>query len=152
MEHLPNKDIIQVCIVVRDLDKTLDRYVEIFGVERPKINQVAPYEKAKTTYRGQPSNAQARLCAFQMGSVMLELTEPDGEPSVWQEFLDKHGEGVCYLGMWIGDEEETFHYLQEHGIGVMHTGKTMTGSYTCVDSTDALGVIFNLKYRRPDAQ
>lgn len=151
MKHLANKDIIQVCIVVRDLDSTLDRYVDLFGIERPQINQVAPYDVAGTTFRGKPTNAQARLCSFQMGPIVLELTEPDGQPSVWQEFLDNHGEGVCYLGLWIGDEEETFRFLSSRGIELLHTGKTKTGSYNCVDSAESLGVILNLKYKRPDA-
>lgn len=150
MEHLSNNDVIQVCIIVRNIEKTLDNYVRIFGIDRPKINQVGPYETAKTTYRGKPTNARPFLCSFKMGSIVIELTQPDGQPSVWQEFLDKHGEGVVYIGLWIGDEKETFEYLSKSGIELMHTGKTMTGSYNCVDSAEQLGVILNLKYKRPD--
>lgn len=149
MQHLPNKDIIQICIIVRDIEKALDRYVQIFGIDRPQVKQVQPYDQVKTTYRGQPTNTQVKICSFPMGPVMLELTQPDGQPSVWQEFLDKHGEGVCYIGLWIDDEVSTFQFLQENGIELMHTGQTMTGSYNCIDSAEALGVILNLKYKRP---
>lgn len=149
MDYLKDHDIIQVCIVVKDIEKTLDKYISIFGIERPQIKKVSSYDFAKTTYRGQPSNAQPKLCSFSMGAISLELVEPDNQPSVWREFYDKHGEGVCYLGLWIGDEQETFDFLQVNGISILHTGKTMTGSYNCTDSETELGVIFNLKYKRP---
>ena len=89
----------QVGIVVRDIEKTRRNWAELLGVPEPPIIVTAGFEVAQTQYKGAPSDATAKLCFFNMGQVQIELIEPDGKPSAWQDYLDEHGESVQHIAV-----------------------------------------------------
>src|SRR5512144_2874176 len=91
----------QIGIVVRNIDTSRQAYADVFGVPVPPANLTDPLEQAHTEYRGQPSEARAKLAFFKFGQVSIELIEPVGGPSTWQEFLDTHGEGVHHIAFNI---------------------------------------------------
>jgi 4-hydroxyphenylpyruvate dioxygenase and related hemolysins len=140
------KTICQVAIVVKDIEKTARNYAEIFGLPMPEISLVPPPEETHIQYRGKLTGTRAKICVFQMGPIVLELTEPDGEPSSWREFLDDKGEGVHHIGFVVEDRKAELDFLEQKGIGIRHTGVYPGGSYTFTDSEEQLGVILNLKY------
>ena len=51
----------QVGLVVHDIQKTAQKYCEILGVEMPPILETKGFEISKTTYKGQDSDATAKL-------------------------------------------------------------------------------------------
>lgn len=140
---LPNT-IVQVGLIVRDIEKTAREYCKVFGFEMPAIILTDPYEKAHTTYRGQPSNAQAKLAFFSFGPLSLELIEPVGGPSTWQQFLDEHGEGVHHIAFRIKDTDRVVGQLEEAGIPLDQQGQYTGGMYSYLDSADQLAVILEL--------
>jgi 4-hydroxyphenylpyruvate dioxygenase-like putative hemolysin len=79
-----------------------------------------------------------------MGQVSLELIEPFGGPSIWQEFLDAQGEGVHHIAFQIKGTDEVTTYLEGKGIDVVQQGRYTGGMYTYTDSAPALGVILEL--------
>lgn len=146
MNTIPADTICQIALVVKDIEKTAQNYAKIFGVKMPEINLVPPPEETHIQYRGKPTGTRAKICVFQMGPIVLELTEPDGEPSSWKEFLNTKGEGVHHIGFVVQDREAALNFLDQNGIPVRHTGVYPGGSYTFVDSEKQLGVLLNIKY------
>lgn len=134
----------QVGLIVRDVEKSAEAYSQVFGLPRPNVIITDTVDVAKTTYRGEPTSARAKLAFFDMGQVSLELIEPIGSPSTWQEFLDEHGEGVHHIAFRIKGTDEVVAYLQGQGIEVVQQGHYTGGMYTYVDSAPALGVILEL--------
>ncbi|GFR39044.1 hypothetical protein PRECH8_23400 [Insulibacter thermoxylanivorax] len=57
-------------------------------------------------YNGEVTAARAKLAFFDMGSLQLELIEPDEHPSTWREHLDQHGEGVHHIAFQIQGVQE----------------------------------------------
>ena len=74
----------------------------------------------------------------------LELIEPIGGPSTWQEFLDERGEGVHHIAFFVEDTDQVVALLEGNGIAVVQQGDYTGGRYTYVDSAPALGVILEL--------
>lgn len=138
--------ICQVGLIVNDIESMVQRYSTIFGVDAPPIVETAGFEVTRTTYKGQPSNATAKLAFFDFGQVQIELIEPDRESSVWRDYLDAHGESVHHIAFMVKDTENTVQYLRNHGICVLQQGlySDTTGMYTYMDSMPALGVIIEL--------
>jgi len=134
----------QVGLVVKDVEKSAKAYAELFGTEVPEIIVTDPEEKAHTRYRGEPTQARARLAFFDMGSLSLELIEPVGGPSTWKEFLDEKGEGVHHIAFHIKGTDEVVEGLEEKGIPVVQQGDYTGGRYTYVSSEKALSVIVEL--------
>lgn len=136
--------ITQVGIVVRDIEKSVDLFSRIFGMDKPPISITAEYDKAQTAYMGDPTQAQAKLAFFHMGQVSIELIEPVGGPSTWQAFLDAKGEGVHHIAFRVKDTNEVTAFLGQQGIKVEQHGLYTGGQYTYMDSASQLGVILEL--------
>ena len=84
-EALGTTTITQVGIIVQDIEARSRAWAEVLGLPVPEILITDRYEQAQTEYDGKPSNARAKLAFFHLGQVALELIEPVGEPSTWQD-------------------------------------------------------------------
>jgi catechol 2,3-dioxygenase-like lactoylglutathione lyase family enzyme len=140
------KKVCQIALVVDDIELAAKNYAELFGVPVPDIWSLPPEEEAHTRFRGQPTSTRARLCVFDMGQVVLELTEADSEPSSWKQFRDEHGQGVHHIGFQVKDRQSVIDYFKSKGAGERHYGEYTGGNYTFVDSEKAFGVLINVKY------
>ncbi|MCL5997978.1 MAG: VOC family protein [Chloroflexi bacterium] len=134
----------QIGLVVRDIEKSARAYADVFGVPVPPVNLTDSLEHAHTQYRGQPSEARAKLCFFKCGQVSIELIEPVGAPSTWQEFLDTHGEGVHHIAFEIKGMDEKIIYLTDKGVPLIQRGDYTGGRYAYTDGEPRLGVLLEL--------
>jgi catechol 2,3-dioxygenase-like lactoylglutathione lyase family enzyme len=143
-QALGSNVIVQVGLIVRDVEETARAYADVFGVDVPQWFLTNPEEVAHTRYRGKPTRARAKLAFFDMGSVQLELIEPVGGPSTWQEFLDTHGEGVHHIAFRIKGMSEQVAYLEGKGMPLVQRGDYTGGRYAYMDSTSQLKTILEL--------
>ena len=146
MPPIDGKKICQVAIVVRDIEKTAKSFCEVFGLPMPKIFSIPPVEEAHTEFRGKRTKPRAKLAVFDLGAVVLELTQPDGEPSSWKDFLDTKGEGVHHIGFMVDDLAATLDFLAKKGMPERHSGDYPGGRYVFVESMEKLGVLLNVKH------
>ncbi|HNT73845.1 MAG TPA: VOC family protein [Anaerolineae bacterium] len=136
--------ICQVGLVVKDIEKSAAAYSDVFGLPKPTVSVTDGYEKAHTTYRGQPSEARAKLAFFDMGQVQVELIEPIGEPSTWKEALDEKGEGFHHLAFFVKGTDQVVAYLEGKGGVLVQQGHYTGGMYSYVDMTPQLGLVLEL--------
>ncbi|WP_119071392.1 VOC family protein [Aggregatilinea lenta] len=136
----------QVGLIVENIEHTVQKYCDLFGVAMPPIQVTLAHDVTETTYKGAPSDATAKLAFFDFGQVQIELIEPDHLPSVWRDYLDEHGESVHHIAFIVKNTGETIEYLAGHGIGVLQQGlySDRSGMYTYMDSVPALGVMLEL--------
>lgn len=133
----------QIAVVVKDMDRAIDAYSKVFGLPKPDVI-VTDAEAGRDVYRGKPTNAQAKLAFFNLGQVSLELIQPLGGDSVWQEVLDERGECVHHIAFQIQGTEQVTDYLAQHDMPVIQQGHYTGGMYTYVDSEPVLGVMLEL--------
>ncbi|MGG6309382.1 VOC family protein [Paenibacillus macerans] len=142
---LGTKIVAQIGIIVKDIEVTGKKYADFLGVDLPPVELTDEFEKSQIHYRNNPTTARAKLMFFRTpGSVEIELIEPDGNPSTWQEFLDTHGEGVHHIAFYIKDTKGKVAMLKELGMEQMQTGEYTGGRYTYIDSTADLKVMLEL--------
>lgn len=134
----------QIGIVVRNIEKTRAEWSKLLDVEEPPIIVTAGFDQAQTFYQGAPSEATAKLCFFDMGQVAIELIEPDGTPSAWQDHLDKHGEGVQHIAVVVPSMTRALSSLHAGGISLEMKGEYTGGRYAYVSSAEKLGVMLEL--------
>lgn len=141
----------QVAIVTHDIDKLSARFAKLLGVSVPKVIVTAPGQEVEMTYRGQPSDAQAKLAFFELENLQLELIEPMGGASVWQEALDKKGEHVHHLAFWVHGIKRPVQFLAAEGCPVTQRGDMNGGQYAYLGTDNFLGVALELleKERTP---
>lgn len=136
----------QIALVVDDIEQAAKNYAELFGVPVPDIWRIPPEKEAHTRFRDLPTATRARLCVFDLGQVVLELTEADKEPSSWKQFYDEHGQGVHHIGFQVSNRRDVIDYFQSKGAGERHYGEYTGGNYTFVDSEKMFGVLINVKF------
>lgn len=136
--------ITQIGIIVKDIEKTSQAYADFFGVEKPVANLTDTIDKAETEYNGEPSEARAKLAFFNMGSLQLELIEPDEHPSTWRQFLDEHGEGVHHIAFQIEGMKEKIQLLDQQQMPLQQKGEYTGGRYAYIDTFKELKVLIEL--------
>ncbi len=146
MGIIDKKKICQIALVVKDIEKTAGEYARLFGVKMPEIFQVPEASVAHTCFKGMPSNTRAKLAVFDLGSLVLELTQPDEEPSSWKEFLEKNGDGIHHIAFMTDDREKAVKYFEENQMPIRHYGEYEGGNYTVFDSKEKLGTYVQIKY------
>lgn len=141
---LAGLELAQVAIAVRDIDVARRRWAAVLGVDVPEIVEVEAGSRAHMTYRGLPSDASARLAFFDLGAVQLELVQPVGEGSAWQEGLDRNGESLHHLAFWTENMPEAAAGLGHHGAELVQRGDMGEGQYAYFDAVGSLGCVLEL--------
>jgi catechol 2,3-dioxygenase-like lactoylglutathione lyase family enzyme len=145
------KGFIQIAIVVKDIEKAAKTWADLFNVPVPAIRDNPPGPVSGVTYRGQPGNYGLKLAVIPIpgSNAVIELHEATGGDSTFQEFLDKHGEGVHHVGFEVGEKRDAIiKELEEKGYEMRTIGYYPGSSWTIVDSEDTLGVNLNIKPKR----
>jgi len=148
VESIGTTTIMQICLVVKDAEAAMHNFMELFGVEKGVLKQIPAPEVSRTFYRGKEISTKTKYYVFKMGSVIVELTEPDDSPSAWKEVLDRDGPGLCYLGVMVEDSAASVKFLEEKGNPAIHHGGTPQSNYTIVDTRESLGFLLNVKMQK----
>lgn len=144
MDKLDSTTVIQIGLIVKDIRKTARNYARIFGIPEPEVVPIANDAFAKTCYKGKASTASALGAFFKLGSVEMELIEPVGAPSTWEEFLRTRGEGIHHLAIKTENMEEAQHFLTAQGMETIQDGGWDGGQYAYIYSSEPLGTILEL--------
>jgi hypothetical protein len=118
------KEVMQVGVVVRDLDRTLAGLKEIFGLEAFRSVTYPPADRNDMArmYRGEPGDFVYRQAFIDLGTVELEVIQPVSGKSVWQDFLDRHGEGIHHIRFNTYDMNRIVEHFAGFGIAVGMSG------------------------------
>jgi len=134
----------QVGIIVQDIEAKARAWAEVLGLPVPEIMITDTYERAQTEYNGKPSNARAKLAFFHLGQVDLELIEPVGKPSTWQDQLDEHGDSLHHIAFEIEGMSAKVAYLGAKGLPLVQRGEYPGGRYAYINGNAQLGAILEL--------
>jgi hypothetical protein len=141
---LGNAIVTQVAIVVRDIEQAVGAWSALLNVSRPNIITTDTVESAHTQYLGDPTPARARLAFFSLGQVTLELIEPLGEPSTWNDQLVQHGQCLHHIAFQIKGMQTRVDELAEHGMRLIQRGDYTGGRYAYVDGQERFGAVIEL--------
>lgn len=142
---LGTRIVTQIGILVHDIVKTGEAYSKFLGCENPGYIVTDALEKARTNYLGKPSKAMAKLSFFNVGpGLVIELIEPDHEPSTWRHDLDKNGEGFHHIAFVIEGMQEKRMILERNGMPTVQTGEYDGGRYAYIDALTDLKLVMEL--------
>lgn len=145
---VPLTGFIQVALVVEDIEAALDAWCDLLDVPRPPVRVTEAAPDPSTTYRGETAAYGLKLAVIECPErgFVLEVHEPDENPSTFREFLDQHGQGVHHLGFQVGEARDAVvGELERTGYALRTVGTYPGGSWTVVDAEQRLGVNLNIK-------
>ena len=140
------KKLTQVAVVVKDRDATLRVYKEIMGLE-PFVVCSTPQVPGRK-FHGVEEDFEVLGAVIHLDNgVDLEILQPSHGHSLWQEFLDRHGEGLHHVMYDVDDLDAFTEYMKEQGIEVAQSGPSAEPGKTWVyfDSYEKLGFYIEAK-------
>lgn len=148
------RGIIQAGIVVRDLDKALEHYVQKLGVGPWAVYTYAPPELTGTKVRGVEVPYSMKLAITQRYDVMWELIQPLEGPSIYKEFLRDHGEGIHHLMVDCGDTPvpDIFEAFEARGWPCLMEGTRAGGSFAYFATEGELTTTIEIRWSPPGWQ
>ena len=140
--------IAQIAFLVEDLESSVQRYNSVFGIgpwdfysyEKPFV----PY----MTYRGKPADYSIRIALSYFGSMRVEFIEPVRGPTIYHEFIEKHGYGVQHFGLLVDDMSSALAQAEAAGYPMIMDGAGFgadgDGHYAYIDTESDFGVVYEL--------
>jgi hypothetical protein len=140
----------QICIVVRDLDETMRRYVDGYGIGPWEIYEFNPGTLTESRKDGQPSGSAWRLAITMVGTVQWELIQPLDDTSIYAEFLATRGEGVHHVAVGTPSFGEAIGAATGNGRRVIQDGVYRGATFAYLSTDEDLGVITEVFDWPPD--
>ncbi|MDO9542009.1 MAG: VOC family protein, partial [Kiritimatiellia bacterium] len=134
----------QICIAVRDLDRAV-AYYESLGLGpfvKPEISYTDVF------YHGRPVTSKWIMGFCSLGQIEMELSQPVSGPNIYQDFLETKGEGIHHLGFDVKDMDERLVRYEKMGVRVLQSGRTPSGGFAYLDTTEIGGAIFEIIQRK----
>ncbi len=147
----------QVALLVPDLDHAVEAWWRDFGVGPWHFyTYQKPFVRCMS-YRGQPANYAMRLALAWLGSLRVELIQPLRGPSLYHDFIERHGYGFHHLGLLVDDMPTALALARAAGFEMVMDGSGFgpdgDGHYAYLDTETRLGVTLELiqrpRRRRP---
>jgi len=143
------KDIVQICVVVKDLEKAMQQYSTVFGIKDFVVYKVDTDNVPGITDHGHPVKSYAvQVGMARLGGAVIELLEPLRGQSMYQDFLDQHGEGVHHVGLMVDNYDAASKGFTRPGFAVgvdgPIVGESRAGRFTYFDTQEKLGTTFEL--------
>ncbi|MEQ8965022.1 MAG: VOC family protein [Azospirillaceae bacterium] len=89
-------DNIQICVVTRDFRRTMEGLVRT-GIGPWRVYTFDSTTVRDMTYRGEPADYAMRLGLAHSGTMQWEIVQPIKGPTIYDEFLERHGEGIHHV-------------------------------------------------------
>jgi len=141
-------EIKQVGIVVRDIEKAIKVYENVFGIGPFQIFELDSERLQNVKVDDTEGPLRARLAFAKSGDLEIELIQILEGRTVFTDFLDKYGEGIHHLGFLVQDLDLELEKMKASGIKVIQKGISRgKNKYAYLDSAKTCGVIYELIQR-----
>lgn len=141
------RNLSQVAVICKDVETTKRQYALFLGMEVPPTCDGGPFEVTGCEYMGKPSpESNCKMAFFNLENIQLELIEPNGKPSTWQDFLDETGGGIHHIAFQVKDMPAAIRACEEFGMQLTQRGKynDASGEYAYLDARGQLGCFVEL--------
>jgi methylmalonyl-CoA/ethylmalonyl-CoA epimerase len=137
----------QVGILVDDLEAGARRFAALYGVDEWRVWTYGPDVTSSLTYRGRAAEYAMRL-ALSGSGPQIELIEPLRGPTIYGEWIERHGYGLHHLGTVVDDVAEGIRRMEAAGFELIQSGAGYgldgDGGYAYFDTLDRLGYVVEL--------
>jgi methylmalonyl-CoA/ethylmalonyl-CoA epimerase len=140
---------LQLGIVVHDLEATMQRYVDDYGIGPWEVYEFNAGNAEDFRECGQPVERSWRLALATVGHVQWELIEPLDEVSVYARFLAEKGAGVHHVAVATSNFDETVAQA-DRGNGVILSGEFGGAKVAYLGTDRDLGVTLEIFSGTPD--
>lgn len=89
-------NVVEIAVVTRDHRRTMEGLWRL-GIGPWQIHTFDPGNTTNQTYYGESCSFVIKVCFAQTGDTIWEIIEPVSGPTVFADFLERHGEGIHHI-------------------------------------------------------
>jgi hypothetical protein len=118
--------ITQICVVVRDIEASMKAYTDACGWGPWNVYEHKAPLLHDTYLRGERVDFEMIGAETTVNGLGFELIQPLSGPSIYQEHLDQHGEGVQHIACMqhsFEDSEKLKQHWADKGADVLMSGR-----------------------------
>ena len=134
------KEIYQVSLAVKDLEKTMENYWNLLGIGPWEVFTAAPPVFHDRIYYGKPANHTFKFALTMVGPVEFELIQPISGDSLYWDFLCEHEDGISHLAFQVEDVAETTKIMEAEGFPAVQSGGYADSAYAYYDTLGPLKI------------
>ena len=113
--------LVQVGLVVKDLDKTMEQFRLLLGAEPNRVIEKSPSAPGRKYYLGEERDFYQRVALYEMNGIEFEILQPYNDRSALTDFLDEHGEGIHHVAFDTDNFDAFEKHLNENGVRLIQT-------------------------------
>ncbi len=138
------KRVDQICLVVKDLQKTIEHYWENLGIGPWKIFLFEEPLLREMTLKGKPAKYRMHVAICQLENIYVEVIQPLEGETLYKEFLEQKGEGLHHIGFIIQNLDEEVKRFEEKGLKPIQTGRFQGGGFAYFNTQERFGTTLEL--------
>jgi methylmalonyl-CoA/ethylmalonyl-CoA epimerase len=135
----------QVAIVTNDLEQTMANYTRLLGWGPWNVYRHEPPRLHGTEVGGKPVEYTMLGAETHVGDLGFEILQPLEGPSIYRDWLARHGEGLHHVAVMLHDFEESNELRRrfaEQGSEVLMSGRIgETIEFFYLDTEPSLKII-----------
>ncbi|HWQ74678.1 MAG TPA: VOC family protein [Syntrophomonas sp.] len=142
-EHNGDRQFNQISFMVHDMQNAIDRWIEGLKVGPWIVCEITEADMQNLVTKNgavNPEKFKMKLALAYMGSVQIELIQPCYGMPVYQDFLDKYGEGIHHF-------KETFNKDENYDAAL---ADYVERGFPVIFGGDLWGTRFSYMETRPD--
>ena len=136
--------LIEICFVTTDHRRTMEGLVRL-GIGPWRVYTFDSATVTDRTYRGADADYAIKVCFADVGDLAVEIMQPLYGPSIFQEFLDAHGEGIQHVAFDCEERpwEQRAAECEHRGFPEIQSGRFMdANAFAFFDTEAATGTTF----------
>jgi methylmalonyl-CoA/ethylmalonyl-CoA epimerase len=144
---IKTRELAQVGIIVTDLERSVAAYHALLGLASWSVYTYGPGFVQDLTYRGAPGAFSMRV-ALSASNPVVELIQPLTGPSIYDEWLEHHGEGLHHVAVQVPAIRDAVSAAAGAGFEVIQSGRGYgargDGGFAYLDTYEQLRIIVEL--------
>lgn len=132
--------------ITRDIERTMEQFQNYFGLESFK-KMVPDYFNRR--YHGKPENFKMQLAFARVGNIVYELIQVLEGKTIYEDFMNEHGEGIHHLGYEISDLARWAQAYKNVGIEPIMSGERKGLKWAYFDTP---AIVVELLERSPEGK
>lgn len=138
------KRVDQICLVVKDLQKTIEHYWKSLGMGPWKIFLFEEPLLREMTIKGKTEKYRMYVAICQLENIYIEIIQPLEGETIYKEFLEKNGEGLHHLGFIVDNLDRGVEQFKANGFRILQGGRFQEGGFAYLDTQEDFGTILEL--------
>ena len=135
--------IFQIGFLVYDIEKSMKKWVDTFNVGPWLVAELNDENCNDVIENGEPSTKPFRFitAVAMFGEIQLELIQPLHGVSIYEEYMEKHGESIHHIKEYIAEDkiEGVAQEYVDKGLRVIRQGHFIEDIHIYIDTLGELG-------------